>query len=153
MEEIENDSQNNYRAFKKRSKRDKWYTRDPKREQRKKTLFGLSVVTFGVWWLLRRMDMEIAPDWVFTWPSLIIAIGIFNIIGNGLRSATGYIMVLIGSFFLARNVFDIPLSIEPYFWPAIVIGIGLIILFKPKKRWDPEKKTATRMIAIKHRSN
>lgn len=140
MEELENDSQSNYREFKKRTKRDKWYTRDPKRERRKKTLFGLSVVTFGVWWLLRRMDIEIAPDWVFTWPSLIIAIGIFNIIGNGLRSATGYIMVLIGSFFLARNVFDIPLSIEPYFWPAIVIGIGLIILFKPKKRWDPEKK-------------
>ena len=89
---------------------------------------------------MRRIDIEIAPDWVFTLPMLVKVLGAFNVIANGFRASGGYIAILVGSFFLARNVFDIPLHIEPYFWPAIVIGVGLIILFKPRKRWDSEKK-------------
>ena len=111
-----------------------------KKEQRKRSLFGLTVITVGLWWLLRRMNLEIAPDWVFTWPVLVIALGLFHVIANGFKASGGYIAILVGSFFLARNVFQIPIQIEPYFWPAILIGIGLIILFKPRKRWSPEKK-------------
>ena len=141
MEELEKDSSKFYTKDRERTrKRNKWFERDPKKEQRKRSLFGLAVITFGLWWLLRRMDIEIAPDWLFTWPVLVMVLGAFNVIANGFRASGGYIAILVGSFFLARNVFDIPLQIEPCFWPAIVIGVGLIILFKPRKRWDHEKK-------------
>ena len=78
-------------------------------------LFGLGVVAFGTWWLLRRMDMEILPEWVMTWPMLLIVFGVFSLIANSFRNVGGYIMLLIGSVFLARNLFDLPIAIEPFF--------------------------------------
>ncbi|GAB5539430.1 MAG: hypothetical protein Salg2KO_15330 [Salibacteraceae bacterium] len=119
-----------------------------KNAYRKKSFFGLAVLAFGIWWLLRRMDIEIVPDWVLTWPVLLIAIGVFNLIAHQFRSAGGYILVLIGSIFLARNVFDIPFTIEPYFWPAVVIVIGLIMVFKPRgnhrERWKKKRNRGKR---------
>jgi len=118
--------------------------------RRKKTFFGLAVLGFGVWWLLRRMDIELVPDWVMTWPSLLIGIGVFNLVAHQFRSLAGYIMVTIGGVFLARNAFDIPINIEPYFWPAVVIFIGLIILIKPHKdygsRWKKKGAWKTRTV-------
>lgn len=132
---------NNMEDWGEKGKRERWFKHDPKRERRKRALFGFSVLLFGVWWLFRRLGVDFAPDWLFTWPSLVIGFGLIHIIGNGMRSAGGFIAIFIGSFFLARNAFDITFNVEPYFWPAIVIGIGLIILFKPKKRrWRGEKK-------------
>lgn len=107
---------------------------------RKKMLFGLGVVAFGTWWLLRRMDIEILPEWVMTWPMLLIVFGVFSLIANSFRNVGGYIMLLIGSVFLARNLFDLPIAIEPFFWPAMVIIVGLIILFKPKSAHGHWKK-------------
>lgn len=121
--------------------------------RRKKSFFGLAVILFGVWWLLRRMDIEIVPDWVMTWPMILIIIGLFQLISHGFRSVGGYIMVFIGSVFLAKNAFNIPITIEPYFWPVVVIFIGIIIFFKPghrsggrhgckKKSWDNSSNIA-----------
>ncbi|MEZ4722536.1 MAG: LiaF-related protein [Flavobacteriales bacterium] len=114
------------------------------RRRRKRALFGLTIVLFGTWWLLRRMDVEVVPSWALTWPVLLMAIGVINLIGHGFRNVGGYIMVIVGAVFFARYQYDIPINVEPYIWPAVVILIGLVILFKPnghhhrhwkKKRW------------------
>jgi predicted membrane protein len=140
------------------SGKDRWdnrsehFRKNQRRQSRnKKSFFGLALILFGVWWLLRRMDIEIVPYWVMTWPMLLIIIGAFQLVINRFKTVGGYIMVLIGSIFLAKNVFNIPITIEPYFWPVVVILIGLIVFFKPgykggkhnwkKKRWDDSNST------------
>lgn len=60
-----------------------------KKEQRTRSLFGLAVITVGFWWLLRRMNLESAPDFLFTWSAVVIALGLFHVIVNGFKASGG----------------------------------------------------------------
>lgn len=127
---------------------------DPKesapRRRRRRAAFGTILVLIGSWWLLRRMDLVYMPEWLFTWPMLLIGIGFVHLITHAFRGGFGYIMILIGSVFLARNYFDVPFNIELYFWPVLVILIGLIALFKPSKhrhghgRWKKKARSRSK---------
>ena len=103
-----------------------------KHRRRKRGTFGFILVLVGAWWLLRRMDLVILPDWFFTWPMILIAIGAFNLIVHRFKNIGGYILIGIGSVFLLKRHIDFPPEFELYFWPVMVILIGLFILFKPR---------------------
>jgi len=97
---------------------------------------GLFIVVIGGLLLARQMGAEI-PDWIFTWPSLLIAIGFYVGLRHSFRSFGWLIPVAIGSFLLSREYFD--LNVMQYFWPVIIILIGVAIMFKPRRRWHHER--------------
>ena len=113
-----------------------------KQRRRKRGTFGFVLVLIGAWWLLRRMDLVMLPNWFFTWPMILIAIGSFNLIVHRFKNIGGYILVGIGSVFLLKRHFDFPPEFEQYFWPVMLILFGLFILFKPKSKhrmnWRPK---------------
>lgn len=136
--EIENNDKNKDQRWGRTGNRwEKQWQASAGQRKRKKAMFGLAIVLAGTWWLFRRMDINIAPDWLFTWPVLLILFGVFQLVANAGKGLGGYILLLIGSFFLIKRELDLPITIEPYFWPAVVILLGLVILFKPSgmRRW------------------
>ena len=78
--------------------------------------------------------MVIFPMWFFTWPVLLIAIGLFSGIRHGFRGPFWIIMILIGGFFLAGKI-DRDLGIEKFIWPVVFIVIGLVFILRPKRNF------------------
>lgn len=108
-------------------------TSEIKNKRSKKGLFtGILIIAIGVLWLLREMDLNV-PYWMFSWNTVLILIGVFMGIGNNFRKPASWILILIGSVFLINDIFNIPFEIREYFWPILVIIIGLIILIRPKR--------------------
>jgi predicted membrane protein len=98
-------------------------------------LAGFFVVLVGCALLLQRMGYFF-PWWLFTWPVLLIAIGLFSGLKSGFRFFGSFILIAVGSLFLAQEVFS-GFQIERYIWPAVIITIGLGVMFGRHKKCGP----------------
>ena len=59
---------------------------------------------------------------------LLIAIGVINIANDSSRGM-GWILIAIGGFFMVSEIYDLPTSFRHVFWPALLIVIGLVLIF------------------------
>jgi predicted membrane protein len=97
---------------------------------------GLFLVFIGVLFLLHRIPATSGffPHWFFTWPTLLIGIGIFSGIKNGFRNIAWLVFILIGSYALAHENNLIGLNLRPYAFPIGIILVGLMVMFKRNQR-------------------
>ncbi len=94
---------------------------------------GLILVGVGGALLLRNLDFPI-PHWLFSWPMILILIGVYTGFKHNFQNHSWIILMAIGGFFLFDRI--IPnMSLEPYFWPLFIIGIGLLFILRPKKNY------------------
>lgn len=104
---------------------------DDKIEQPRRNIWaGLFLVAAGSLYLASKMGAPF-PSWLFTWPVLLIAIGIFTGIKKRFRDFSWLILVVIGGLFLAEK-FDWGFSVREYIIPIVIILIGISFMFKPK---------------------
>jgi predicted membrane protein len=89
---------------------------------------GLLIVIVGGALLLQRLDYWIFPYWLFTWPMILIVIGLFVGVRSGFRFFGSFIMIGVGSVFLLQEIFT-GLSIDRFIWPVVLITIGLSFIF------------------------
>ena len=94
---------------------------------------GVILLIAGVMLLAYKIGAPI-PDWVFTWPVLLIAIGILTGIKSRFRNPGAFIMMVIGGVFLADQVSP-QSNFHGYIVPAILIGVGLIYILRPRHSW------------------
>ncbi|MGP8217540.1 MAG: LiaF transmembrane domain-containing protein [Bacteroidia bacterium] len=97
-------------------------------------LTGLVILAAGILLLLRRMGYPVY-GWIFTWPALMIGFGLYIIIRQKFRGFAGAWLVLFGAYFLARHQGWITFSIFSFFWPGVLIIIGLLVLIRPGSRF------------------
>ncbi|NTV83529.1 MAG: cell wall-active antibiotics response protein [Bacteroidales bacterium] len=97
---------------------------------RKSLVFGLLVLGLGFAWLLHNFGLigDRAWDVIFSWQMLLIAIGIVNV-ANDSHRGVGWILIAIGGFFMVSEYYDLPTSFRHVFWPALLIVIGLVLIF------------------------
>jgi predicted membrane protein len=96
----------------------------------KSLVFGLLVLGLGFVWLLHNFGWinDWAWDIIFSWQTLLIAIGIINIANDSSRGM-GWILIAIGGFFMVSDIYDLPTSFRHVFWPALLIIIGIVLIF------------------------
>jgi hypothetical protein len=93
---------------------------------------GLFLLLAGFVLLAYKMGAPI-PGWLFTWPVLLIAIGILTGIKSRFHNPGSFILILIGGVFLADQ--SIPgIDLHRYIAPLILIGLGIIFLLRPRHR-------------------
>jgi predicted membrane protein len=120
-------------------KRERWERKRARWEQKMQrrryhgVWAGVIIVIAGILLLLNRMNFPV-PYWVFTWPMLVLAIGVIISLQSGFRNAGGLIMIIIGGAFLARDSFHLPFDFGRFIWPMGIILIGLLLIVRPKKR-------------------
>jgi hypothetical protein len=101
---------------------------------------GLIIVAIGMMVLANRMGIDF-PEWIFSWGMLLIALGVFVGIRHSFRGPVWLVAVIIGSILLLGDI-DRTLDFEEYIWPMVIIAVGLVIMFRPKKKhmeplgWD-----------------
>lgn len=122
------------------------FERQPVRRsmQRKSMAIGLLVLGLGALWLMHNFGI-IGPalwDHIISWQMLLIAIGVINVAGGG-HKGFGWILIAVGGFFLVNDIFNLPVTFRNVFWPALLIGIGLVLIFggqcKLRRRYEFQK--------------
>lgn len=102
-------------------------------------LVGIFLIGFGLIFLLDRMNL-ISSYWrhiIISWQSLLIFIGLINVFKSHAR-IPGIILILVGSAFLAPEIFNIPFETRQLIWPVVLIAVGLVIVFKARSIKAPK---------------
>lgn len=102
------------------------------RNRHNQYLTGLVLILIGAALLVDRMGVPL-PYWLFTWPMLLIVIGLYSGIKHSFRNSAWIILIAIGSFFLVDD-FIPELRLQPLFWPVVIIGLGVLFIIKPRRR-------------------
>ena len=125
--------------------RQRWEMRQRK-SGRGRAFTGLLLLAVGGLLLLKTTGAIIFPSWFFTWPMLVIAIGLFSGIKHGFRGPFWAIMLLVGGFGLADKM-DPTMDLSRFIWPVVIMAMGLLFIFRPRKscrnRWQDRLEPAT----------
>ncbi len=97
-----------------------------------KAMGGLIIVAVGVVLLARQMGVYI-PQWVFTWPMLLLTFGLFIGVKHSFRHRGWLMMVMVGGLFLADRIWP-EITLSKYVWPIAIIAVGLLLIFSPKRK-------------------
>lgn len=99
---------------------------------------GIALLIFGAIMLLRSLGIFV-PDWVISWPMVLIGIGIFTGRRHQFRNPSSFILITIGVIFLAEKIFS-HVDLDDFIWPIAIIGLGLYLIIGKKKitNWGKE---------------
>ncbi len=101
---------------------------------------GLMLVAVGAALFVRNMDYFDLPYWLFTWPMILILVGIYSGVKHNFQNNGWIIMIGVGVFFLVDK-FIPNLKLEPAFWPLVIIGMGILFIVRPrKKNWIRDRQ-------------
>lgn len=98
---------------------------------RNNIVIGLILVVIGLAALVKNVDMGIHfPQWLFTWPVILIIIGIITGLRHRFRGFAWLALILIGLYFLAveNNLFSV--NLRPYTIPVVLILLGIMFMIK-----------------------
>ena len=96
-----------------------------------RALGGIVIATIGALLLLKQIDIGL-PYWLFKWQMIPIAIGVYVGARQNFRNLQFLIPIAIGSVFLLEDIVP-DLSIRQYFWPVLIIVVGLVMILKPRR--------------------
>lgn len=90
---------------------------------------GVFILIIGVAALIR-INNPGFPEWIFSWQTLLIALGIFLGFKHNFRGPAWFILILVGGIFLFGEL-NPDISARRYVIPAILISIGMFLIFRP----------------------
>lgn len=100
---------------------------------------GLFLLIIGGFLLLKTLNIILFPVWFFSWPMILIALGLFTGLRHGFRGGAWMVLLLVGGIFLINQV-DPSLQLGRYIFPFIIMAIGLMFIVRPRRnhwrRWE-----------------
>ena len=114
--------------------------------------FGVIILGIGLVLLFRKFGLYI-PDWVLTWPMILIAVGTYTLISQQFKSFFGSVVLFIGVYFLLKREFDLDLGLDQFIRPVGLIALGIYLILHKKqenialeevrKNWESSRKKKT----------
>jgi len=102
-----------------------------------RALIGVVLVLAGLFLVIRNTGFF--PDFIdqiiFSWPMLLVTIGLVITIGSSGGKTSGIIVMAVGAFFLIPLIFRETFHVYNMFWPSIFILIGVIFIFSRRRGW------------------
>ncbi len=92
---------------------------------------GLFLLALGAIFFLKQADFPFFPGWLFSWPMILIAVGVFTGLRNNFKGAGWLIPIVIGFIFLFDRM-DFGFSLHRFIVPAVLICVGLSLILRPK---------------------
>ena len=97
-----------------------------------KVMAGFILISVGTILLLNRLDFFLFPRWLFSWPMILIVIGLFIGAKHQYRNPAWFILVAIGTVFLIERFYPV-INASRYIWPILFIVFGLYMIFGRKR--------------------
>jgi len=92
---------------------------------------GFILILVGAAYVMRNMDFPF-PDWLFSWPTILILAGFYTGVKHNFRNNGWIILTGLGLFFMVENYFpDIPT--RRFFIPIFIIAVGILLIIRPRK--------------------
>lgn len=111
-----------------------------------RALGGLIIIIVGTLLLIDRVGVDL-PNWIFSWPMIPIAVGVYIGARHNFRDWYWLIPVGIGTLFLSGHILQ-EYSFDRLFWPVLIIAVGLVMIFRSKnksadswERWKDKYQT------------
>lgn len=101
-----------------------------------KAFGGLILIVIGAGLLLRQFDLDLFPYWLFSWPMILIAVGLFHGARHGFQHPVPIILLLLGGIFLFNRLdlgFNLPI------WPIFIIAAGIWMLVRRSPNYFESK--------------
>ncbi len=96
--------------------------------------FGVIILGIGLVLLFRKFGLFV-PDWVLTWPMILIAVGTYTLISQQFKSFFGSVVLFIGVYFLLKREFDLDLGLDQFIWPVGLIALGIYLITYKKREY------------------
>jgi lia operon protein LiaF len=97
------------------------------------SLPALVLIALGVLFLAAELTgLDAGPVVTTWWPLFLIGAGVTNL-ANRRSGASGMVLVLLGSVFLAANFGYLPWRTIVSLWPLALIGAGIAMLARPNR--------------------
>lgn len=103
-------------------------------------LAGTIIVIVGAAILMKQLSYYYDfyyPRWLFSWPMILIIIGLYTGARSQFRNWGWLVPFAIGAIFLSEKVFR-SIDIARFAIPTVIIAIGLYMIFRPKKKKSTE---------------
>lgn len=91
---------------------------------------GIILILVGAVILMKRVGVFI-PSWLYDWSAIIVLVGIISGIKVRFRGVSWIIMIAVGLFFMSDELIK-DVEIRRFLWPSLIIGIGILFIFRPK---------------------
>jgi predicted membrane protein len=103
-----------------------------------RAIIGVILVIAGLFLVIRNTGFfpDMIDHVVFSWPMLLVTIGLVMTIGSSGSKTSGIIIMAVGAFFLIPRIFSDTFHVYNMFWPAIFIIIGIIFIFTKRRGWS-----------------
>jgi predicted membrane protein len=102
-----------------------------------RAIIGVILVLVGLFLVLRNTGFfpGFIDNIIFSWPMLLVTIGLVITIGSSGGKTSGIIVMAVGAFFLIPHIFRETFDVN-MFWPSIFIIIGIIFIFSKRRGWS-----------------
>jgi len=109
-----------------------------------KTLIGVVLVLAGLFLVIRNTGFfpDFIDNVIFSWPMLLVAIGLVMTLGASEKTA-GVIVMAVGGFFMIPLIFRETFHMYNMFWPSIFIIVGVIFIVSRRRGWNAVKSKGT----------
>ena len=113
------------------------YRQDHHHFKNNRAIVGVILVLVGLFLVMRNTGFF--PDFIdhiiFSWPMLLVAIGLVMTLGASEKTA-GVIVMAVGGFFMIPMIFRETFHAYNMFWPSIFIIIGVIFIATKHRGWN-----------------
>ena len=100
----------------------------------KTTIIGFLLLFAGLSTLLRNTSFFLFPHWLFSWPLILIAVGLAIGAKNNFQKSNWIVITGIGVLFLLTNI--IPSLHVIVLWPLILVALGIRMLTRHTQYWN-----------------
>jgi predicted membrane protein len=100
-------------------------------------IIGVILVLIGLFLVMRNTGVfpEFIDHVVFSWPMLLVAIGLVMTLGAS-EKTSGVIVMAVGGFFLIPMIFRETFHAYNLFWPSIFVIIGITFIVTKRRGWN-----------------
>ena len=99
---------------------------NPSTRYSSRTIVGAIILIIGSLLLIDQLNLFFIPDWLFSWPMILIAIGIYSGVKNNFKRPIAAILIFLGVAFLFTDNIE---NAGEIIWPAAIIATGAWMVF------------------------
>jgi predicted membrane protein len=92
---------------------------------------GLILLAAGLLLLASKLGAPI-PGWIFTWPMILILVGIVSGVKNNFQNPGAFILIILGFIFLMDQSFQF-MELRRFTVPFILIAVGIVFVLRPHR--------------------
>lgn len=94
---------------------------------------GFILILVGAAYVMRNMNFPF-PDWIFSWPSILILAGFYTGVKHNFRNSSWIILTGLGLFFMVENYFP-DIYLRRFMIPIFIIAAGILMILRPSRRF------------------